>query len=70
MFIKETITLKTTEEFNLNDSECEEIWLKLLIYNSEKIFGTMYRHPNFRFNKFQIYLESLKKKKNITFAMT
>ena len=46
MFIKDTLSYKTTTEYQLNIMGFEEIWVKIKLNNAEKVFSMLYRHPN------------------------
>ena len=46
MLIKYTLSYKTTTEYQLNIMGCEEIWVKIQLNNTEKVFSVLYRHPN------------------------
>ena len=46
MFIKDTLSYKTTTEYQINIIGCEEIWVKIHLNNTEKVFNVLYRYPN------------------------
>ena len=53
MFIKDTLSYKTTTEYQLNIIGCEEIWVKIQLNNTEKVFSVLYRNPNLKLSDFQ-----------------
>ena len=53
MFIKDTLSCKTTTEYQLNILGCKEIWVKMKLNNIEKVFSVLYRHPNSKLSDFQ-----------------
>ena len=57
MFIKDTLSYKTTIEYQLNIMGCEEIWVKIQLNNTEKVFSVLYRHPNSKLSDFQSSFE-------------
>jgi len=52
LFVKETLNIKTLNDYNLNVNDCEEIWVKVQLNNSEKIFSVIYKHPGSSFKRF------------------
>ena len=40
-FVKATLSYKTTTEYQLNIMECEEIWVKIQLNNTEKVFSVL-----------------------------
>ena len=57
MFIKDTLSYKTTTKYQLNIIGCEEIWVKIQLNNKEKVFSGLYRHPNSKLSDFQSFFE-------------
>ena len=57
MFIKDTLSYKITTEYQLNMMECEEIWVKIRLNNTEKVFSVLYGHPNSKLSDFQSSFE-------------
>ena len=57
MFIKGTLSYKTTSEYQLNIMGCEGIWVKIQLNNAEKVFSVLYRHPNSKLSDFQSSFE-------------
>ena len=57
MFTKDTLTYKTITEYQLNIMGCEEIWVKIQLSNTEKVFSVLYRHPNSKLSDFQSFFE-------------
>ena len=57
MLIKDTLSYKTTTEYQLNIMGCEEIWVKIQSNNMKKVFSVLYRHPNSNLFDFQSSFE-------------
>ena len=57
MFTKDTLNYKTTTEYQLNIMGYEEIWVKIQLNNTEKVFSVLYRHPNLKLSDFQSSFE-------------
>ena len=45
LFIKDSFNYKTVNDYHLKIRSCEEIWVKISLNSSDKIFGVIYRHP-------------------------
>ena len=57
IFIKDTLSYKTTTEYQLNTMGFEEIWLKIQSNRTEKVFNVLYRHSNAKLSDFQSSFE-------------
>ena len=42
MFIKNSINYTVTDEYNLNYFDCEEMWIKINMNHSTKVFSVFY----------------------------
>ena len=59
MFIKDTLSYKTTTEYKLNIMGCEEMSGKIQLNNTEKVFSVLYKHANSKLSDFQSSFEKL-----------
>jgi len=46
LLIKDTLNFTVIENYKLNCSGCEKIWIKININGTEKVFSVIYRHPS------------------------
>ena len=54
IFIKSEINYKLLEHFNMNLTNCEDLWIEVtLSFNNKFIFGSIYRHPTYNITDFQ-----------------
>ena len=58
MFIKNHINYTVTDEYNLNCFGCEEMWIKINMNHSTKVFSVLYRHPKSNLVQFSESLEN------------
>ena len=58
MFIKNHINYTVTDEYNLNYFGCEEMWIKINMNHSTKVFSVLYRHPKSNLVQFSESLEN------------
>ena len=58
MFIKNHINYTVTDEYNLNYFGYEEMWIKINMNHSTKVFSVLYRHPKSNLVQFSESLEN------------
>ena len=66
-FVKNNLNYSVLDNLNLNLPNCEDIWIELTLSSKKKlVFGSIYRHPSYNINNFQLkfaktieYLNSL-----------
>ena len=57
LFIRDSLDYQIINDYLLNVEDCEELWAKVKLCNTEIIFCVIYRHPIPKFNEFQSSLE-------------
>ena len=53
LFIKENMSFTTLNDFNLNCSKCENLWVRIFFNKKDSfVLGVIYRHPGYDFSEF------------------